>query len=152
MNKSTLVGPTWFRVAVQALVVIVCSDDACPSSAISEHVESHAAFLRRVLAQLAREGIVEAREGRGGGYRLARNADEITLAEVFEAVKIVGVPDELSPSSCMGARVQSVLDGIGAEVERSVVQLLGNYTVAYVIEQMGAARKQHKLTLDISSV
>ena len=44
-------------------------------------------FLPRVLRDLARAGLVEARTGRTGGYRLARPADAITLFDVIAAVE-----------------------------------------------------------------
>jgi Rrf2 family protein len=44
-------------------------------------------FLPRVLRDLARAGLVEARTGRTGGYRLARPAASITLFDVIAAVE-----------------------------------------------------------------
>ena len=38
------------------------------------------------MAQLRKAGLVVSRQGPGGGYFLARPADRITVAEVFEAV------------------------------------------------------------------
>lgn len=44
-------------------------------------------FLPRVLRDLARAGLVEARTGRTGGYRLARPSGTITLFDVIAAVE-----------------------------------------------------------------
>ena len=44
-------------------------------------------FLPQVLADLQRGGLVEAAPGRSGGYRLARDASEISLLDVIEAVE-----------------------------------------------------------------
>ena len=44
-------------------------------------------FLPQVLADLQRAGLVEAAPGRSGGYRLAREAETISLLEVIEAVE-----------------------------------------------------------------
>jgi DNA-binding IscR family transcriptional regulator len=43
-------------------------------------------MLEQLLLQLRRSGLVEARRGRYGGYRLARPAREIPVAAVLEAV------------------------------------------------------------------
>jgi Rrf2 family protein len=51
-----------------------------------------APMLEQLLLELRRAGLVEARRGRQGGYRLARPAGAIRVAEVFEAV---GAPLEL---------------------------------------------------------
>src|SRR5579883_2537991 len=74
---GALVNPTWFGAATQAAVYLARAEDAvCPSGAIADHMRAHAVFLRRVIATLCRAGLVEAREGRDGGYRLARPADQ----------------------------------------------------------------------------
>lgn len=44
-------------------------------------------FVAQVMAEIVRAGIAEARVGRSGGYRLARDAATITLLEVVEAVE-----------------------------------------------------------------
>ena len=44
-------------------------------------------FLPQVLADLQRAGLVEASAGRSGGYKLARDATEVSLLEVIEAVE-----------------------------------------------------------------
>ena len=46
-----------------------------------------AAFLVRILADLRRSGIVRSHRGAEGGYRLARPAAEVTLADVIRAVE-----------------------------------------------------------------
>src|SRR5713226_10100732 len=108
----------WFPVAVQALVVIAETEGPCSSSMMAQDLKAHAVFVRRVLAQLVRANIVQAREGRDGGYRLARSADHITLAEVYQAVRVADVLEDTACSSGVNARVQAVLDDIGAEAEQ----------------------------------
>ena len=43
-------------------------------------------FLESILLQLRRAGVVTAQRGPDGGYRLARPATEITLADVIRAI------------------------------------------------------------------
>ncbi|MFF9670655.1 RrF2 family transcriptional regulator [Streptomyces eurythermus] len=43
-------------------------------------------FLEGILGDLRRAGIVDSRRGGGGGYRLARAAPAITVADVIRAV------------------------------------------------------------------
>ena len=44
------------------------------------------AFLQNILIELRRAEVVEAQRGRDGGFKLARPAAEITLADVVRAV------------------------------------------------------------------
>ena len=134
MAKAVMSGPTWFRVAVEALVVLAHSDGHCPSAAIAEHVEAHAVFLRRVMAQLVRVQIVTAREGRNGGYRLAREAREITLGDVYRAVQPVGA--ECEERDYVSASVEDVLSEITAEAEQRALDVYDRYTLASILERI----------------
>jgi Rrf2 family protein len=131
----------WYRVAVQALVVLAGSDQACSSSAIAEDVDAHAVFLRRVLAQLARVKIVAAREGRDGGYRLARPADQITLSDVYQAVNLASTVEELTAEHCGLPEIDAVLDDVGDRVEQQTLKVLAQYTIASIVES--TAQAQH---------
>lgn len=44
-------------------------------------------FMENILFDLRRAGFIKARRGAGGGYQLARAADEITLADIIRAVE-----------------------------------------------------------------
>ena len=43
-------------------------------------------YLEQLFGRLRRHGLVESVRGPGGGYRLARPADTISVADVIEAV------------------------------------------------------------------
>jgi len=44
-------------------------------------------YMRKIFQMLTRSGLVAGRRGAGGGYRLARSAEELTLRDVVEAVE-----------------------------------------------------------------
>ena len=73
--------------AVRAMLALARSDpDAWLSVArISGSMSMPQRFLPRVMRDLGEAGLVEARTGRAGGYRLARPASEITLLDVLAA-------------------------------------------------------------------
>lgn len=62
---------------------------------IATEMELPRSYTPQVLGVLARAGLAEARAGRGGGYRLARDPSRITLLEVVEAVE-----GPLAPIEC----------------------------------------------------
>lgn len=47
-------------------------------------------YLAKVLQQLAAAGLVTGRRGVGGGYKLAKNAEETTLFDIVKAVGRIG--------------------------------------------------------------
>jgi Rrf2 family protein len=53
---------------------------------IAQAQEIPTAFLQNILIELRHAEIVEAQRGRDGGFRLARPADEISVADVVRAV------------------------------------------------------------------
>lgn len=63
-------------------------DEDAPSQAaeIAERTGVPKNYLSKLLHQLARGGVCVSERGPKGGFRLARNPSEITLAEVVEAV------------------------------------------------------------------
>ncbi len=137
--KGTAVGPTWFAVAVRALAMLAAHEGTCPSAAIAGTVNTHAVFLRRVLAQLARAGIVEAREGRDGGYRLLRPAGEISLGDVYEAVTAASTlscgPVHLDTTCPGDAAMHNALAEVVREAEQQVIEVLRRRSVADVMHR-----------------
>jgi len=129
-------SPGWFPVAVQALVVIAGSEGLCSSNTMAQDLKTHAVFVRRILAQLVRTNVVQAREGRDGGYRLARSAEDITLADVYQAVKVAEPQDDAVYYKGINAHVQTILDEVGTEAEQYLIEVLKQHTLATVLERM----------------
>src|SRR4051812_27386062 len=72
-------------------------EDGYPSEHVAQSINTHPVFLRRLMKSLCEAGLVEAREGFGGGYRLTRPAREIFLDQVYRATEPSG-PIPPSPS------------------------------------------------------
>lgn len=53
---------------------------------IARAIKAPESYLRKVLQQLARGGLLSSRRGVKGGFSLARDAQKITLRDVVEAV------------------------------------------------------------------
>jgi Rrf2 family protein len=74
--------------ALRALVELAASGDGGPvkGERLATSQEIPLRFLENILLQLRHAGLIESRRGADGGYRLARPADEITLADVIRAL------------------------------------------------------------------
>lgn len=60
-------------------------------------------FLRQIALDLKRAGILISTEGKNGGYKLAREPKNISLADVIEAVdkrKLITCCDPKNPETC----------------------------------------------------
>ncbi|MFC5471044.1 RrF2 family transcriptional regulator [Cohnella suwonensis] len=130
-NKNAQIGPPRFAVAVHILVWLAKCGCVVSSAEIAGEVNSHATFMRRVLATLAQRGFVEAREGRDGGYSLKMPPDRITLADVFAVVTCDGSEAaEHSDCGAEGEKLDDRLVEIMAEAERRTLEYLKQHTIA----------------------
>jgi len=59
---------------------------ALPVGRLSEFHDVPKDYLAKHLQSLSRAGIVQTTRGPGGGYRLARTGDKVTLLDVVEAI------------------------------------------------------------------
>ncbi len=65
-------------------------------SSIAEENNLPEKFLEQIAGKLKMTGLIESREGVGGGYKLARKATKISVAEVLEALE-----GKVLPVMCM---------------------------------------------------
>ncbi len=76
------------RFAVTALIDVALRETRGPVSlaAISERHQISLSYLEQLFSKLRQQGLVESTRGPGGGYALARQADNITMADIVAAV------------------------------------------------------------------
>ena len=56
-------------------------------SAIAKQTEIPDNFLRKIVTQLSKAGLITSQRGAGGGIQLAAPAETVTLLDVIEAVE-----------------------------------------------------------------
>jgi Rrf2 family iron-sulfur cluster assembly transcriptional regulator len=96
------------RYAVMAMADLAkCGSPPCggqgtavPLSAIAERQNLSVAYLEQIFLRLRRAGLVESARGRAGGYVLARRAQDISIAEIMDAVH-----EETRMTRCLDADV-----------------------------------------------
>ena len=91
-------------------------------------------FLENILMQLRHAGLVESRRGAEGGYRLARPAAEVTLADVIRAIDgpLAGVGGA-RPETLAFAGVAEPMREVWIAVRASLRNVLERVTLAEVI-------------------
>lgn len=91
-------------------------------------------FLESILASLRRAGLLDSQRGSAGGYRLSRDAADVTLADVIRAVEgplaaVRGMPPE--DAAYPGAARN--LTQVWVAVRASMRQVLEATTVADIV-------------------
>ena len=99
-----------------------------------------APMLEQLLLQLRRAGLLEARRGRLGGYRLARSAGSMPLAAILRAV--AAHPGDGSAAGggsgdTAGERVVAVLEG---RLRQALERELERLTLAELLYDLRSAR------------
>lgn len=109
------------------------------SDFIAASLNSHAALVRKELSALRNAGLVESREGKNGGSRLARPLEDIRLSEVFTLVKsdhIFGFsPNDPNPACPVGRNINKALDTLFTGIDETVGRELYPITLAAFIQK-----------------
>ncbi|MBL8833710.1 MAG: Rrf2 family transcriptional regulator [Rhodospirillales bacterium] len=95
-------------------------------------------YLEQVLQALVRAGILAGQRGPKGGYRLAKEAAEISVADIVRIVRTIEVaPDPLdgAPASALG---HQIVRPIWHDLQNQQMMALEGLTLA---ELVGRARK-----------
>lgn len=99
-------------------------------------------YLRRLLIELKRGGLVLSQKGPSGGYMLARHPSKITMAEVVQIIEGDYVPVECledgSNALCQRADNCAMRD-VWNEVRDSVNAILGGVTLQSLAERRKTA-------------
>jgi len=131
-----------FVVAVHSLVYLAHRPgDTLSSEEIAANVCTHPARVRKVLSLLRRQGLVVAREGAGGGFRLGRDPSGVTLADISRAMQA----GSLAPSWCsgdpdmdcvVGANMREVMREVFCGAERRLEEYFGGITIGGLLERI----------------
>jgi Rrf2 family iron-sulfur cluster assembly transcriptional regulator len=87
------------RFAVTAMIDLALRDGAGPVtlSDISQRQRISLSYLEQLFGRLRRQGLVNSTRGPGGGYRLARQPAEVSVADV-----ILAVDEPIDATQCGG--------------------------------------------------
>src|SRR4029453_9812179 len=125
-----------FALATHVLVALALRRDEGPvtSAALARSVNTNGAFLRLLLGRLREAGLIEVALGKGGGARLARAAQKVTLADVYRvmerqpAARLHHCPP--SKSCIVGRNIVPVLEAVVEDVEAAALGRLARTPVA----------------------
>jgi Rrf2 family protein len=111
--------------ALRAVVVLARSAPQPRTNLqLAEQTHVPTAYLPKVMQSLRKAGLVRAQRGLGGGLRLARPADSITLLEVVNAVdpllRIVECPLQLTQHVGRLCTLHRKLDETVAQAEKTL--------------------------------
>lgn len=104
-----------------------------PASEIADKYGVSAHHLAKVLAELARAGLLESVRGVGGGYRFAANPKRVTLMDVIQLF------EDLSPTVAArnegkdAAAIERALAAVLSEIDELARATFGSITLATML-------------------
>ena len=135
-----------FVVAAHVLALLAYGrGEAMTSEYIAGSVNTNPVVVRRILALLARAGLVVSQEGAGGGARLAKPAEDIDLRAVYAAVESDALfalhPQSPNPACPVGSTIQAALEPTLDAAEQALLGSLAGTSVADVIGRLRSTEK-----------
>jgi Rrf2 family protein len=128
-----------FAVGIHLLTLLALTpDEPLTSEFMAASVNTNPVFLRRILGRLADAGLVASQPGVGGGWRLTRSPETISLLEVYQATDeghlLAMHHSEPNPACLIGRNIQRALTIYFDEAQRAFEERLARQTVAQVLE------------------
>jgi Rrf2 family iron-sulfur cluster assembly transcriptional regulator len=135
------------RYAVTAMLDLTLNFEmgAITLSDISDRQGISLSYLEQLFARLRKQGLVSSSRGPGGGYRLSRTADEITVLDVIAAVD-----EKVDSTQCEGK--SNCHDGeacLSHELWQSLSDQISKYLSGITLAQVV---QEHERKKDIEKI
>ncbi|MFG0306143.1 MAG: RrF2 family transcriptional regulator [Phycisphaerales bacterium JB040] len=127
--------------ALRAMACLAYSDEGLTTTpTLAEMTKVPSNYLAKVLQSLAQAELIIGRRGVGGGYRLARPADQISMLDIVNAIdpieRIRTCPLELSTHGPALCPLHRALDGAASDL----IKRFGSTTLHDLISDPGASK------------
>ena len=136
------------RYAVTAMLDIASHNTGSPISLpeISHRQNISLSYLEQLISRLKKSGLVDSIKGPGGGYKLSKDANEIVISEVIQAVD-----EDLETTACNGKsnchnNHQCISHNLWQDLGTEINNFLSDITLKQVIAKNNSDVKEIKLS------
>lgn len=128
------------KVAVSAMTDLALHQRMKPVSltTISQRQGTSLSYLEQLFSALRRAGLVESTRGPGGGYALARRAEQIAVAEIILAVENMDVDDYQPLTAPQVAQLKAMTGELWVSFNARVLEYLQSVSLKDLMEQAQA--------------
>ena len=127
-----------YAVAAMADIAAFAGDEPVAVSEVAVRQGISLSYLEQLFAKLRRSGLVESARGAGGGYRLARPAGDIRVADIVGAVDEQIRTTACAPGSskgCQGVSARCLTHDLWDELSRQIEIFLNQVSLDDVIKR-----------------
>ncbi len=120
--------------AVRALCTLAAADSALTSETLAQSQGLPAKFLESILNDMRRAGLLTSQRGPDGGYRLAKPASKITVADVMRPLDgPLAEVRGLRPEAANYEGAAEHLQAVWVAVRASLRSVLDDVTIAGIV-------------------
>ena len=125
------------RFAVTAMIDLGLRQTGGPVTlaAISQRQQISLSYLEQLFGKLRRNDLVESTRGPGGGYTLARQAADITVADIIVSVDVpMDATQCAGKENCMGEGSRCMTHDLWASLNLRMVEFLSSVTLQKLVD------------------
>ncbi len=129
-----------FSVALHILCTLAHRAQRVSSIELSRGIKTNPVVIRKIIAQLSRDKIIDSQVGKNGGCKLARPANKISLLEIFESIEdgqLFNIHDYPADKNCKVSKsIKSALKHVFLDTECAVKKNLKSKNLTDVLNRM----------------
>jgi Rrf2 family protein len=132
---------TQFPIAVHMMAALGYRQGRNMTSArLAMSVNTSPSFVRRILSKLSKAGLVETATGKAGACWLAKDAKNISLLDIYEAVdapKAFSIHHYTEQKACpVSCHIKAALDKALAKTQQAMEASLGEISLEKIISDL----------------
>lgn len=116
--------------------------DAVTSDTISDRLDVSPSFLKKIMRMLVVQKLITSTSGKNGGFQLAKDADDIRLLDVFEAIegtkpflKTTDLVHQIFSDQRAVAVGETIMTQAFFHAEQRYREELGNYSLGVLLRE-----------------
>ena len=133
MSASVSATPSTFELAVEIVLTVAGAGRRLKSDEIAEALDTDRRRFEPLIQLLVRTGILDSIRGPWGGYRLARQSDQINLADIMQILIDTSANDSTHPTAS-SVKSEVVLT-LSLEMEAKSAEWLRAITIASIMKR-----------------
>lgn len=138
--KVITMNNTRFATAVHIMTLLAKSpQEWLTSDWMAGSINVNPVIIRKEISVLREAGLIISRQGKEGGSQLAKNAEMITISEIYKAVKnteVLGKKNQNpNPTCSVGKEINNHLNTLFEETDQLVVNFLGDKSLQEFTDQ-----------------
>ena len=131
-----------YSTAIHILTALAYRDPELTNSEdLARSLKTNPGLVRRIMCKLSEKGLVTTIKGKGGGSRLAKSAQKISLGEIYLAVKdspLFGSFDKEPLEECkVSCNIGEVLTRVYDDLEGDLVKNMNKVKLTEIIKEIG---------------